>query len=195
MNETMESILGRRSTRKYRPEQITDEQLNLILQAATYAPSGSNSQSWLFTAVQSKRILADLNELIRQAALSWELPPDAYPAKIGTQRGAANAETFRFHPNAPTLIIASNRKYTNSMADCACALENMFVAAHSLGLASCWINPIAWSTDYEPLRDYLAALGLPKEHVICGSAAIGYPDGPLPQAPARKPGTTLILRD
>ena len=73
MNETMESILGRRSTRKYRPEQITDEQLNLILQAATYAPSGSNSQSWLFTAVQSKRILADLNELIRQGTKEGDI--------------------------------------------------------------------------------------------------------------------------
>ncbi len=196
MNETLETIRTRRSVRRFRPEQIGEDELQLILEAATWAPSGSNNQSWLFTAIQSQTVLAEVNELVRQAALSWVLPADAYPAKLGCQRSAANAETFCFHQHTPTLIIASNKPhYDNAMADCSCALQNMFLAATSLGLGSCWINAIAWATDYAPLREYLAGMGIPREHVICGSAAVGTVEGTLPPGPARKPGTTLIVRD
>ena len=122
----------------------------------------------------------------------WELPQDAYRGKTKTVI-RAQREDYSFFYNAPTLIIASNIKYTNAMADCALALGNIFLAATSIGLGSCWINPIAWLTDDDIIREYLTTLGIPRDHVICGSAAIGYIDGEAPKAPRRKPDTVHII--
>jgi nitroreductase len=193
-NEILECIKERRSIRKYKETQIRDDDLSLILEAATYAPSGSNSQSWLFTAIQSHEILQTLNELVRLAILKWELAEDEYPAKIGVQKAAQNKD-FHYYYHAPTLIIASNvPHYANAMADCSLALQNIFLAAHSLGLGSCWINPITWVNGDREVREYLATLGIPGEHVICGSAAIGFIDGDRPKAPAKKANTIRIIK-
>lgn len=194
MNQTIQTILTRRSIRRYKPEQIEQEDLTWILRAATYAPSGSNSQSWLFTAIQDQNALQALAKLVRERIRTWDLPPDAYRGKIKTVQ-RAQRDDYSFFYNAPTLIIASNIKYTNAMADCALALGNICIAATSLGLGSCWINPIAWLTDDAMVRDYLATLGIPRDHVICGSAAVGFIDGDAPKAPARKPDTVHIIRE
>jgi nitroreductase len=59
-NEVLRAIRARRSTRKFTDEQILPEQLNALLEAAILAPSGGNNQSWLFTVIQSKDVLAKL---------------------------------------------------------------------------------------------------------------------------------------
>lgn len=191
-NEVLHCIKTRRSTRKFQETQIEPEQLDALLDAAIWAPSGSNSQSWLFTAVQNPDALARINQLVRQGFQSW-VPDDDYPAKQGA-KAAAQREDYHFFYHAPTLIIASNRPdYKNAMADCALALENLFLAAHSLGLGSCYINQLHWLRDDGPLRDDLFALGIPREHVICAAAAVGH-IARESIAPARKPGTTRVIR-
>jgi nitroreductase len=178
--------------RKFAAEQIDDSQLKTILEAATWAPSGSNNQTWLFTAVQNKDILARINETLRQSLLHWT-PDDEYPAK---KRAVVNArnESHHYFYHAPTLIIASNApKYQNGMADCATALQNIFLAATSLGLGTCWINQPRWLTGDPPLRQLLASIGLPEEHILYGAAAVGRP-AHTPPAPERKEGTVNIVR-
>lgn len=193
-NETLNCILTRRSIRNYKETQIKDEELNQILNAAVYAPSGSNNQSWLFTAVQNTEVLQKLNELVRRGFLEWQPDENEYPAKLGAKKSAEN-EAFNFCYHAPTLIIASNVPgYPNAMADCSTALQNIFLSAHSLGLGSCWINQLTWLNGNTEIREYLSAFGIPKEHVICGSAAVGYRNGSDPKAPARKDGTVHIVR-
>ena len=64
------------------------------------------------------------------------------------------------------------------MADCSAALENMFLAAHALGLGTCWINQLTWLGQMTNVRDFLAEYcHIPKEHVICGACAVGYTNG------------------
>lgn len=193
-NQVLDCILSRRSVRRFRPEQIGERELEQILRAAVWAPSGSNSQSWLFTAVQNPEKLDRLNALLCRGFLEWQPGENEYPAKLGAKRRAESpGANFLYH--APTLILASNvPDYANAMADCSCALENIFLAAHSLGLGSCWINQFTWLNGFAPLREYLAELGLPKEHVICGAAAVGRPEGPLPKPPARREHTVRIIR-
>lgn len=193
-NDILNSIFTRRSIRNYQETQVSEEDLNQILKAAVYAPSGSNSQTWLFTAIQDKNVLQKLNELVRRGFLEWQPGEKEYPAKLGAKK-RAESEAFNFYYHAPTLVIASNvPDYANAMADCSAALQNIFLSAHSLGLGSCWINQLTWLNSNAGVREYLAELGLPKEHVICGAAAIGYRSGELPKAPARKENTVHIVR-
>jgi nitroreductase len=191
-NEILNCIHERRSTRRFTDEQISSEQLDALLDAAIWAPSGGNSQSWLFTAVQKRDVLLHLNELVREGFQHW-IPDDDYPGKIAIKEHSQK-EGYNFYREAPTLIIASNQpNYENAMADCAMALQNIFLAAQSLQLGSCYINQLHWLRDDGPVRAFLAELGIPKEHTICSSAAIGYIYKASPP-PARKSGTTNIIR-
>ena len=192
-NPIIEAIKNRRSTRQFTDKQITEEQMDTILESAIWAPSGSNSQSWLFTAIQNKDVLMKLNDFVREGLQTWT-PKDDYISKMTAIRQQAQKEDYNFYYHAPTLIIASNRpNYNNAMADCALALENIFLAAESMELGSCYINQLRWLNDYEPLRDYLAELGVPREYVICSAAAVGH-KARSSNAPERKPGTVKIIR-
>jgi nitroreductase len=192
-NEILDCIHARRSTRRFTEWQISPEQLDTLLDAAIWAPSGVNNQTWLFTAIQKKDALLHLNSLVREGFQHW-VPDDDYPGKL-SMKGHLQKEGFNFYHHAPTLIIASNRpNYENAMADCALALENISLAAQSLGLGTCYINQLHWRLRDEPdVRLYLSALGIPREHTICSSAAVGF-IGAESAALARKDGAINIVR-
>jgi nitroreductase len=192
-NAVTDAILARRSTRAFETRQIPPEYLNTLLEAAVWAPSGGNNQTWLFTAIQKPDVLRKLHEMVRDAFVNRYVPDDEYPGKHGVIE-AAKSESFNCFYNAPTLIVASNRpNYENAMADCSLALENIFLTAQSLGLGSCYINQLHWLRGDGPIRAYLAELGIPKEHTICSAAAVGYGAKPSP-TPPRKAGTKLIIK-
>ena len=67
MNETLQTIKARRSVRAYMEQQVFAEDLNLILEAATYAPNGMHLETWHFTAIQNKEVLKELNDKIKGA--------------------------------------------------------------------------------------------------------------------------------
>ena len=157
MNEVLQNILTRRSVREFKEEQIKDEELDLILKAGTYAPSAMNKQSWQFTVVQNKEKIELLAKVVREA--------------LGRDVG------YNFYA-PPTLIMLSNEKdNVNGLADCACALENIFLMANSLGLGSCWINQLRTICDEKEVREVLASFGIPENHIVWGMASIGYPFG------------------
>ena len=74
MNEIIRTLLERRSIRKFKPEQIRDDELNLILEAGMYAPSGANQQSALFVVVQDKETLTKLSAM-NAAVLGKDIDP------------------------------------------------------------------------------------------------------------------------
>ena len=191
-NEVLNCILARRSTRSYQERQIDQLQLDAILKAAIWAPSGGNNQTWLFTVIQRQEILMKLNDLVKEGFQHW-IPDDDYPGKKNA-KAVSQKHDYNFYYNAPTLIIASNRSgYENAMADCSLALENIFLAAQSLGLGSCYINQLHWLRNYPEIRDFLFELGVPREHTICSSASLGY-IGKESSPPPRKKTTTHIIR-
>jgi nitroreductase len=191
-NEVLDCIRARRSTRNFQEQQIKAAELEALLEAAIWAPSGSNNQSWLFTAIQNQETISRINELLKEGFQRW-VPDDDYPGKLGTKAKAQNKD-WHFFYQAPTLIIASNRPhYENAMADCALALENLFLAAQSLGLGSCYINQLHWLQHDPQLREFLAELGIPKEHTICASAVVGY-IAKAASPPPRKDGTIHIIK-
>lgn len=120
-NATVDTILERRSVRSYAPQQITPDELETILEAGRSAPSGMNQQSAIAVAVQSKAELAQLVELAKAAVHQDHNP---------------------FY-DAPTVILVF-AKMTNlaPMEDGCTAIENMLLAAKSLGIGTCWIYAV-----------------------------------------------------
>ncbi len=191
-NPVLEAIYNRRSTRSYMEKQVEREKLDQVLDAAIWAPSGSNSQTWLFTAIQNKEVLHKINDLVKEGFKEW-IPDDDYPAKSRSKINSQK-ENYNFYYEAPSLIIASNKKsYTNAIADCVLGLENIFLAAESLGLGSCYINQLHWLSEDQGIRTYLEELGIPKDHMICGAAALGYTKKETKRLP-RKEGRIKLIQ-
>jgi len=194
MNDVIQNILTRRSIRTYKEDQISDEELNIILEAGKSAPSGSNSQTWRFTVVQNKEKLEGLNSLVRGAFKNLEVDEKTYRSKKSGKK-AAESDNYKFYYNAPTLIIVSNdREYSNCMADSVAALENILLAAHSIGTGACYINQLTWFCDDKNVRKALTDIGIPENYVVCAAASIGYNSGNFPKGAPRKEGTVDIIR-
>lgn len=166
MNETVKTLLSRRSTRRYKQEQIKDEELNTILNAGLFAPSAMNQQSWYFTVIQNKEVLNKINEVCKSIFL-----------KSGNKafEERAKSESFNLFYNAPTLIIVSGyQKAIAPQIDCAVALENMFLAAESMDIGSCWIHAITSFSNTEEGTALLKELSIPEGYSVFGSGAFGY---------------------
>ena len=194
MNEVLKNILTRRSIRAYTKEQIVETELEAIIEAAKYAPSGGNSQSWHFTIVQNIEKLQLLNTGVRHSFKNLILDDTTYRSKRTGKKAAENSN-YNFYYHAPTLIIVSNdRDYSNAMADSSVALQNIFLAAHSLHIGSCWINQLTWFGDEPAIREVLTTFGIPENYKVCGAAALGYVLGNQPKATPRKEGTVSVIK-
>lgn len=172
MNEIIKNLLTRRSTRAFCDQKIPREELEQILQTALYAPSGMNRQTWKFTAIVNQEKIQKLAKI------------------IGTE---LEREDYNFYrPSA--LIIPSNEKDSIwGKEDNACALENIFLAAHSFGIGSVWINQLNNNiADRPAVRTILREFGVPDTHTIYGIAALGYPATPINKE-IKKVGSYTII--
>jgi nitroreductase len=132
MNAVIENIKKRRSIRKYLPEQIKTDELNAIIEAGMYAPSGHNEQSWHFTVIQDKEMLDYISSKTKESMVNSDIE---WVAKMG------NNEKLHIFYNAPTAVIVSGKKDAYcSLIDCSAATQNMMLAAESLNIGSCWIG-------------------------------------------------------
>lgn len=155
MNETIKSILERRSIRSFTDRKIERDLLEQIVQAGYYAPSGRNLQTWRFTVVQNKEVMERLAQAVRQAL--------------------GRGEDYDFYRPDVLILTSNQRDNPLGMDDCACALENIFLAAHSLGIGSVWINQFKGICDQPAVREVLHSIGVLQDHLVYGCAALGYP--------------------
>ncbi len=171
MNEVIRNIMTRRSVRAFEDTQLTKEQVELLIQTGLCAPSGMCKQTWKFTGVLNRDIIARLAKV------------------IGESQGR---DSYNFY-NAQTLIITSNERDSRwGKEDNACALENIFLAAHSMGIGSVWINQLLDHCDEPEIRAILEELGVPENHVVYGIAALGY-DKNEPRGEVKKTGKYTII--
>lgn len=132
MNDIIKNIKERRSIRKFKEEQIKDEELEVIVEAGIYAPSAHNEQPWHFTIIQNKDIISQIN---KESKMMMKDHHDKWIAKLG------NNEKFDIHYNAPTVIVVSEKKDCYSkFVDVSAATQNMLLAAQSIGVGSCWVG-------------------------------------------------------
>lgn len=172
--DALEAIMTRRSTRRMRTDLPPRNLIERVLEAGRAAPSGSNSQTTHFIVITKPAVLAELAELVRAEFAKMEVGPNTYVSLRNSINAAKNGD-YVFHYHAPVLIVTANRKgYGNAIADSACALENMMIAANALDLGACWINQLRWLTDHDTIVQYMTALGLAENETITGGLILGY---------------------
>ncbi len=176
-NETLKSIVNRRSIRHFKQQQLSDEELNIIIRAGIYAPSAYNKQEWHFTVVQNKDIFNDLNVTAKEVA---SCSNDSKLVEL------ANKKEFDIFYNAPTVVIVSGKKNgLTPIIDCSLATQNMMLAAHSLNIASCWNGIITLLFDSILADDFCKMLEIPKGYKPHHAVSLGYSDSPILQPPRR----------
>ena len=174
----LDIIKRRRSVRQYLPAQIKDRELADILEAAAYAPSGHNCQPWHFTVIQNKAVIDAISDKAKQVMLASPLDK---PKRLGA------AENYHIFHHAPTVIIVSGDREARSplelpdvemgsytpLADCSAAIQNMLLAAESLGIGSCWIGLVNY---FFTLDAEVAALEIPVRYKPLFAVCLGYKD-------------------
>ena len=150
-----DTLMNRRSIRKYKSEQVSDALLDQVLNVGIWAPSGMNSQKTILVAVRDKETRDQLSKM---------------NAKImGTENdpfyGAPCVVVVLADPDMPTWI-----------DDGSLVLGNLMNAAHALGLGSCWINRARQTFDRPEGKALLEKWGLPERYRGVGNCILGYAD-------------------
>jgi nitroreductase len=185
-NETLNIIKQRRSIRSYKDGQISDEQLQAVLEAGLYTPN-AGGQVWHFTAVQNRDMLSRLNAAAKQAARQSDME---------WLKDLGGDEHFDCLYGAPALVIISgdSRSPVPLDSDCAAAAQNMLLAAESLGLGSCWIYFVLMAFDSPEGNELRGELKIPEGYRPYCSAVLGYKQGEAPAAPERKSGLITYIK-
>ena len=171
--EALDVLKNRRSIRKFKPEQITAYELDTVLEAGIYAPTGGGKQGFVIVAAQDPATVAKLNEL---------------NAKV------LSADPVNTHPfyGAPTvLLILATEASVTPVEDCSAITCNLLNAAYAVGLGSCWIHRSKEIFEGPEGKALLGKWGLPETVKGVASVALGYPDCPHPEAAPRKVGVTI----
>jgi len=173
---TLEAIKTRRSTRKFKAQSVELGKLQAIAEAGRFGPTGGNCQTNHFFVISDAAVIAKLKELVQSAFAAMELRDDLYKS-LKNSITLSRKGNYSFCYNAPVLIVvACQKEYGNNMADVACAVENMMLAANELDLGSCYINQLKWLNEDPTLLEYLRSLGLKESERVYASVAIGYAD-------------------
>ena len=163
--DAMVNLLTRRSIRKYKSDMLPREVIKKIVEAGTYAPTGKNQQSPIIIAVTNKA-LRDRMAALNAAVLGIDSDP--------------------FYGAPVVLVVLAERSNPNHVYDGALVMANLMLAAHAMGIGSCWINRAREVFDTDEGRAILADLGIEGDYEGIGNCILGYADGPAPAARPRK---------
>ena len=155
MNEVIKNIIERRSIKKYKSDMIPSELIDEVIKAGTYAPTGMNRQSPIIIAITNKETRDKLSKL---------------NAKI------MGADIDPFYGAPVVIVVLADKSVPTYIYDGSLVMENMMLAAHSLGLGSCWIHRAKEEFEMEEGKKILESLGIKGEYVGIGHCILGYPD-------------------
>ena len=171
-NETLQTIYSRRSCRAYKPQQITDAELDAVLEAGTYAASAMGRQSAKIVVVQDAAARAQLTRM--NAAVM----------------GADSDPMY----GAPTiLVVLADANARCGVQDGSLVMGNLMNAAHAVGLGSCWIHRAREIFDSPEGKKLLQEWNIPADYRGIGFCAVGYAKGEYPKAAPRKEDQILWI--
>ena len=165
MSDVINSIISRRSVKNYKSTPVDESLIKKIVKAGTYAPTGRNRQAPIILAVTNKEIRDRLS-------------------KINAEILGADADPFY---NAPVVLVVLADKNINTYCyDGSLVMGNLMLAAHSLGLGSCWIHRAKETFETKEGKEILKSLGIEGDYEGIGNCVIGYPEGEYPPERPRK---------
>ncbi|HIV86308.1 MAG TPA: nitroreductase [Candidatus Monoglobus merdigallinarum] len=167
MNETITTLISRRSVRKYKPIPVDESDLKLILKAGTYAATAMGKQSPVIVVVRDIDTIREIEKL--------------NAAVLGDENGRPfyGAQTL-------AIVFCDTRLSSNCLQDGSLVMGNLMNAAYSLGIDSCWINRAAEVFKSESGKALMKKWGLDDNFIGIGNCILGYRDGELPEAKPRK---------
>lgn len=176
MNEqALQNILTRRSVKKYLSTPVPQELIEKIVEAGTYAATGRNLQSPIILAITNGQVRDELRKMNARI--------------MGMDE---NSDPFY---NAPVvLVVLVDKNIRTRVYDGSLVMGNMMLAAHALGLGSCWIHRAREEFETDEGKAILASLGIEGEYEGVGHCIVGYPDGELPAAKPRKENWAYYLK-
>ena len=175
MNEVIQAMETRRSIRSYKPDMVPDEIIDQIMEAGTYAASGMGCQSPIIVAVTSREVRDRL-------------------AKMNAKIGGWKPDFDPFYGAPVVLIVLADRARATAVYDGSLVMGNLMLAAHALGIGSCWIHRAKEEFDSEEGKQILAALGIQGDYEGIGHCFLGYEQQPAAPAAPRKAGRLFRIR-
>ena len=170
MNETIKTLLERRSIRGYKKDLVPAEILDQILEAGEYAPSGMGMQGTMMVVTQNAELVAKLSQMNADVM-------------------GSGADPFY---GAPTVIIVfADSEMGTCVENGSLVMGNLMNAAHALGVDSCWIHRAREVFDSLEGKALKAQWGVPESYVGIGHCVLGYRSGEYPEAKARKAGFVI----
>lgn len=195
--DTLEAIKSRRSIRRYTDEPVSRDMLEEVIQAGRYAPSAENRQPWRFIVVTDRDVIARLSREIKKTIRRllryrfvlqlWRRElrdPDVVRLLYGVSH--AERDTIFFGASAVVFVVTEDERFNDE--SCACCAQNMMLAAHALGLGSCWIG---FASILGLRRQTLQDIGVPDGCHVAATLTIGHPEG-NPQPPMRNPMADVV---
>lgn len=175
MNQTIENIISRRSVKKYTEQNVPMELVEEVVKAGMYAPSGMNMQSAKIIAVTNKAMRDRLSRINLEIV-------------VGRNLKTTSGHSDPFYGAPVVLVVLAKKEVGTRVYDGTLVMENMMIAAHSLGLGSCWIHRAKETFETEEGKQILADLGITEEYEGIGNCILGYAaaDALKPQAPRKE---------
>lgn len=165
MSYTINDLKTRRSCRKYNNRQIKDSELNAVLEAGTYAPTGMGKQSPIMVVVQDKETIREI-------------------AKLNAEVMGSNTDPFY---GAPTIVIVfGDSTWRTYIEDGSLVMGNLLNAAHAIGLGSCWIHRAKEVFQTEEGKKLMEKWGIDKKYVGIGNCILGYPEELAEEKPRKE---------
>lgn len=194
-NAVLDNIMTRRTIRRFRSEQIQEEELQAILDAGMYAPSAGGRQNVLFVVSQNKETNEKLGRIKKNNSHIKMSTDTVYISKeqpsIADDPNIVNA--FYDAPTVITLFVPKDFLY--APYDASAAAENMLLAAHSIGIGGCYIGS-AWDSFHDPFgQEILKKWNIRTDYYAALHILLGYPkDKQPPKSKARKEGRIIRVR-
>ncbi len=173
-NESIKTIMGRRSVRRYKKDIPTDEEIRTVIEAGLIAPSGKNLQTPVIICLKNRDIIERLR-------------------KINAEIMGLSDGNDPFYGAPMMLIVLADRRVSNYIYDGSLAMGNMMNAAHAIGLGSCWINRAKEEFEMPEWKEFLKKIGIEGDYEGIGHLILGYPEGDRPKALKRKDGRVFFV--